>query len=169
VRYSRVSESGGRPRCSPASAGYLGTLVRRCGSPMGLVFDIACGQRDSGFAQQHQRPSSALRISSARSARSGSASNDAKNGGSRALPALLRPRFGLDLQARGHWSEPNCAHQGRAATTVPHLRKRGGASSLLSGWLRLFTADGDWLRPIRAQVSRPRRRPLSSAVPWSVA
>jgi len=29
---------------------------------------------------------------------------------------------------------------------------------LLSGWLRLFTADGDWLRPIRAQVCRPRRR-----------
>jgi len=25
---------------------------------------------------------------------------------------------------------------------------------LLSGWLRLFTADGGWLRPIRAQVKR---------------
>ena len=35
---------------------------------------------------------------------------------------------------------------------------------LLSGWLRLFTADGDWLRPIRAQVGRPRR-PTSSAPP----
>jgi len=49
---------------------------------------------------------------------------------------------------------------------VPHLRERGGVPSLLSGWLRLFTADGDWLRPIRADVGRPRRhrchqRPLA--------
>jgi hypothetical protein len=35
-----------------------------------------------------------------------------------------------------------------------------------SGWLRLFMADGDWLRLIRAEVGRPRRhrchqRPLA--------
>src|ERR1017187_282680 len=43
--------------------------------------------------------------------------------------------------------------------TVLHLRKRGEAPSLLSGWLRLFTADGGWLRPIRAHVAwRHRRR-----------
>ena len=33
-----------------------------------------------------------------------------------------------------------------------------GHRLLLSGWLRLFTADADWLRPIRAQVSQRHRR-----------
>jgi hypothetical protein len=33
-----------------------------------------------------------------------------------------------------------------------------GHGLLLSGWLRVFTADGGWLRPIRAQVERPRCR-----------
>jgi hypothetical protein len=28
---------------------------------------------------------------------------------------------------------------------------------LLSGWLRLFTADGGWLCPIRAQVERRQK------------
>jgi hypothetical protein len=37
---------------------------------------------------------------------------------------------------------------------------------LLSGWLRLFTAEGDWLRPIRAEVSRPRRRVIAALGRW---
>ena len=68
-----------------------------------------------------------------------------------------------------HWFEPSCAHQGRAAKTVPHLRKRGGAPSFA---LRLATAVHGWRRLV-APNTRPSRSassaPLSSAALGRVA
>jgi len=71
------------------------------------------------------------------------------------------------LQARGHWLEPSCAHQARAAKTVPHLRKRGGAPSF---GLRLATAVHGWQRlvvPNTCPSQSVPASPMSSAAPWS--
>ena len=79
------------------------------------------------------------------------------------LAGWVDSRSYFALQARGHRFEPCCAHWGRAAKTVPHLRQRGGAPSFA---LRLATAVPGWRRPVVPNTCPSQSvpaSPLSSA------